>query len=164
MVDFDLRKAVQRNASDSTDRYDFVPAADLLSSLRIMDKTTTGQLTGAVTDASSGSDLIVAYLYAKGDYDASTEIEEGDETGLRFKKAISSALAQTGGTYNFPYLESGAYESYFASYDENGSTQEVEFRGMLEVNAGVLADVLNIDIESSATTEIDLSVTGLPPL
>lgn len=164
LVDFDLRKAVQRSASDSTDRYDFVSAADLMSSLRIMNKTTTGQLKGAVTDASTGSDLIVAYLYAKGDYEASTETEGANETGLRFKKAISSALVQTDGTYNFPYLESGEYELHFASFDKNGSSQEVEFRGMLEVNASVLEDILNIDIESSGTTEIDLSVTGLLPL
>ncbi len=164
LVDFDLRKAVQRNESDSTDRYDFVPAADLLSSLRIMNKATTGQLTGECMDASTGSDLIVAYLYAKGEYDATTATEVGDETGLRFRKAISSALVEADNTYNFPYMESGEYELHFASYDKNGSTGEVEFRGMLEVNETVQEDVLNIDITSSGKTEINLSVTGLLPL
>ncbi|MBY5957766.1 DUF4382 domain-containing protein [Membranicola marinus] len=163
LVDFDLRKSIQRNTSDSTDRYDFVPTADLVNSLRIMDKSVTGELKGSVADGSTGSDVIVAYLYAKGTYDASTEMEEDGDTGLQFKNAISSALVQADGSYYFPYLESGEYELHLASYDTDGTSQQVQFRGMLEVNS-VLADLLDIQIQSSASTEIDLSIIGLLPL
>ena len=164
LVDFDLRKTVHRDGNDSTDRYDFVPSGDLQQGLRIMNKAETGQLTGLCEDVSTESEMIVAYIYKKGEFNADTETEIENESQLRFKNAVTSTMVQSDGNYTFPFLESGEYELHFASYLENSSTDEVEFRGLLEVNAGALDDVLNITIESSTETEIDLSVTGLLPL
>lgn len=164
IVDFDLRKTIQRDLSDSTDRYDFVSGEDLAKGLRILDKSTAGQLKGVCNDVSVGSEIIVAYLYEKGEFDASTEVDISDESELRFKNAVSSARVQEDGKYIFPFLMGGEYELHFASYLEDDSSGIVEFRGMLEVEATDVQDVLNISIEPSGKTEIDISVVGLLPL
>lgn len=163
LVDFDLRKTIRRNLSDSTDRYDFVSGSELASGVRILNKSTAGQLVGECTDVTTGSELIIAYLYKKGEFDESTEVDISDESQLRFKKAVSSARVMADGKYNFPFLESGEYEMHLASYQENDSTGEGEFRGILDVESN-LEDILNISIESASQTEIDLSVVGLLPL
>ncbi len=164
LVDFDLRKTIRRDLSDSTDRYNFVSGSDLASGVRIFDKSVAGQLTGECKDISTGSELIVAYLYEKGEFEESTEVDLSDESNLRFKNAVSSAMVMVDGKYNFPFLESGEYELHLASYLENDSSGVVEFRGLLEVEADDMQDVLNISIESFGKTEIDIAVVGLLPL
>lgn len=163
VVDFDLRKSILRSLTDSIDRYDFVSAADLTNALRIVNKANVGQLAGQVTDVSTDSDAIVAYLYPNGGFDAGTEVDTSGGSQIRFKNAITSAKVQSDGSYEFAFIESGEYELQFASFDENTTTGEVEFRGVLEVDPGMAEDVLNITITPSITTEVDLSVTGLLP-
>lgn len=163
VLDFDLRKTVHRNLTDSIDRYDFVSASDMTNALRIVDKATVGQLTGQVTDASTESDIIVAYVYEQGEFDANTEADVSDESQIRFANAVSSAMVQPDGSYDFSFLESGEYELQFGSFDENTTTGETEFRGILEVDPSMMEDVLNITVTPSVTTEVDLSVTGLLP-
>src|SRR5690606_5217333 len=163
VLDFDLRKTVHRNLTDSIDRYDFVSASDMTNALRIVDKATVGQLTGQVTDASTESDIIVAYVYEQGEFDAGAEADVSDESQIRFANAVSSAMVQPDGSYDFSFLESGEYELQFGSFDENTTTGETEFRGILEVDPSMMEDVLNITVTPSVTTEVDLSVTGLLP-
>lgn len=164
VIDFDLRKTVHRNLTDSIDQYDFVSTADMINGLRIINKANAGELSGIVTDASSGSDVIVAYLYDQNDFDADAEATVDDESELRFTNAVTSAMVQSDGTYEFPFLEEGDYELHFASFDENPVTGEVEFRGLMEVESGVVEEVLNVTIEAGVSSELDLSLTGLLPL
>src|SRR5690606_27589085 len=119
VIDFDLRKTVHRNLTDSIDQYDFVSTADMVNGLRIINKANAGELSGIVTDATSGSDVIVAYLYDQNDFDADAEATVDDESELRFTNAVTSAMVQSDGTYEFPFLEEGDYELHFASFDEN---------------------------------------------
>lgn len=164
VVDFDLRKTIRRDLNDTIDRYDFVAAASMVNGLRIVNKAETGQLVGQCTDMTGEADMIVAYVYEKGEFDASMETELDGDSEIRFPNAVASAMVQSDGTYNFPFLENGEYELHFASYDENTVTNQAEFNGVLEVESGILDQVLNITIESSATVELDLSVTGLLPI
>lgn len=164
VVDFDLRKTIRRDLNDTVDRYNFVPAPDLINGLRIVNKAEAGQLVGQLTDVTGESDMIVAFVYEKGDFEATAETEVEDESELRFPNAVASAMVQSDGTYNFPFLENGEYELHFASYDENPVTNQAEFNGVLEVESSMLDEVLNINIEPSATVELDLSVTGLLPI
>lgn len=164
LVDFDLRKSIRRNMQDSTDKYDFVASSELVQALRVLDKDKAGQLSGKCNDASTGSEMIVAFLYKKGEFDATIETEDSAESQLRFKNAVTSALVKENGTYLFPFITAGNYEMHFASYDVQDSTKQVQFRGLLEVGNSGMADVLDISIESAGKTELDLSITGLLPL
>lgn len=163
VVDFDLRKTIRRDLNDSIDRYEFAPASDLVNGLRVINKDEAGQLMGQITDLTGQSDMIVAYVYEKGDFDASTEAEVGEDE-IQFSNAITSTLVESDGTYHFAFLEEGEYEMHFASFDEDPVTEEVQLNGVLEVESSVQEEVLNITIEPSSTIEIDLSVTGLLPL
>lgn len=163
VVDFDLRKTIRRDLNDSIDRYEFAPASDLVNGLRIINKDEAGQLMGQITDLTGQSDMIVAYVYEKGDFDASTEAEVGEDE-IQFSNAVTSTLVESDGTYHFAFLEEGEYEMHFASFDEDPVAEEVQLNGVLEVESSVQEEVLNITIEPSSTIEIDLSVTGLLPL
>ncbi len=163
VVDFDLRKTIRRDLNDSIDRYEFAPASDLVNGLRIINKDEAGQLMGQITDLTGQSDMIVAYVYEKGDFDASTEAEVGEDE-IQFSNAVTSTLVESDGSYHFAFLEEGEYEMHFASFDEDPVTEEVQLNGVLEVESSVQEEVLNITIEPSSTIEIDLSVTGLLPL
>jgi len=163
VVDFDLRKTIRRDLNDSIDRYEFAPASDLVNGLRIINKDEAGQLMGQITDLTGQSDMIVAYVYEKGDFDASTEAEVGEDE-IQFSNAVTSTLVESDGSYHFAFLEEGEYEMHFASFDEDPVTEEVRLNGVLEVESSVQEEVLNITIEPSSTIEIDLSVTGLLPL
>lgn len=163
VVDFDLRKTIRRDLNDSIDRYEFAPASDLVNGLRVINKDEAGQLMGQITDLTGQSDMIVAYVYEKGDFDASTEAEVGEDE-IQFSNAVTSTLVESDGSYHFAFLEEGEYEMHFASFDEDPVTEEVQLNGVLEVESSVQEEVLNITIEPSSTIEIDLSVTGLLPL
>src|SRR5690554_2151630 len=163
VVDFDLRKTIRRDLNDSIDRYEFAPASDLVNGLRIINKDEAGQLMGQITDLTGQSDMIVAYVYEKGDFDASTEAEVGEDE-IQFSNAVTSTLVESDGSYHFAFLEEGEYEMHFASFDEDPVTEEVQLNGVLEVESSVQEEVLNITIEPSSTIEFDLSVTGLLPL
>lgn len=163
VVDFDLRKTIQRNESDSLDRYDFVQAPALVNGLRVVNKDEAGQLMGEVVNQSGVSGMIIAYVYEKGEFDMEAETDT-PENGLQFPNAVTSTMVQNDGTYHFPFLEDGEYELHFVSYQEDPITHEIAFNGVLEVDSDVQDEILNISIEPSSITEIDLSVIGLLPL
>ncbi|MEQ8574432.1 MAG: hypothetical protein RIB63_10245, partial [Fulvivirga sp.] len=71
--------------------------------------------------------------------------EPDDDDEVRFSNAItSSALTEEGG-FTLAFMESGTYDLYFASYDENGEFIElIGSSNDVEVEAGV-----NLSLEIS---------------
>jgi hypothetical protein len=48
VIDFDLRKAIQYQNGGSSDNFDFVPAADMQTAIRIVEKSKTGSMDGSL--------------------------------------------------------------------------------------------------------------------
>lgn len=161
VIDFDLRKALRRT-QDSLDQYEFVEPAQLKNALRVVNKEEAGQLSGKV-DVSTNSDLVVAYLYHKGEFDENMETEVmGDD--LQFAHAVTSARVHSDGNYLFPFLNPGEYELHFASYTEDSDSGQVELDGLMEVNVSGGFDIMDIDIESQSETILNLSLISIQDL
>lgn len=158
VLDFDLRKALRRT-QDSLDQYEFVEPGQLKNALRVVNKQEAGLLKGEA-DISTTSDLVVAYLYRKGEFDEHLETDVTDDD-LQFARAVTSARVKPGGNYLFPFLDPGEYELHFASYTENNDSGQVEFDGLMEVNVSGGLDILDIDIEVQSEMTLNLSLLSI---
>ncbi|MBL7779807.1 MAG: DUF4382 domain-containing protein [Saprospiraceae bacterium] len=160
VIDFDLRRSVV-NQQDSNMEYQFVTEAELAGALRIMEKESTGSISGHVSDGVSGSEKIIVYAYEKGDFETDEKFPQGPSSIL-FKNAVSSAAVQSDGSFKLAFMETGNYELHFISYTQNAQGQ-LQARGELQMNVlgTVLSDLLDVQVGAGDTTLIDLKVSAL---
>lgn len=157
VLDFDLRKAIKTSSSNNS--YDFVSSADLSSSVRTVVKHETGTVKGSTTNNSGASnDKVVAYIYAKGTYDASEKNRQG-ANNIRFKNAVSSSAVDASGNFQLSYLNSGEYDVVFAAYNYDAQNK-AEFKGTLEVGGlltGTILGAVTVNAEAQATLSFDFT-------
>jgi hypothetical protein len=163
VADFDLRKMVIHQSGGPTDHYDFATAAELQSSVRVVAENNTGTISGTVTDAVSGSGKVVAYVYKKGTFIRSVEMQGQGASSIEFKNAVSSTLVSGTGSYQLHFLESGDYEIYFASYKDTNADGEFELKGTLVATASGGLDLLGLKVNVNGSLKVDVTVTGLLP-
>lgn len=160
VIDFDLRKALVR--TDDTDAYDFAAEGRLVNSLRFVDKSESGTLSGTVENTSGETDgEVVVYAYAAGTYGASEAT--GDEDDELFLNAVSSARLSSNGEYKFNFLPGGDYELVAASYKDDDQNGEVEMMGTFSLNALLGLDLGNLSVEANTTTSANFTLTALLP-
>jgi hypothetical protein len=160
VIDFDLRRAIVYQ-SGSTAEFEFVTDAELQNAVRIVEKNTTGSITGKVADGVSGSEKIIVYAYDKGDFEEDEKFPQG-ASQIMFKNAISSAVVNADGEFKLAFLEKGQYELHFISYTQNPQGQ-LQARGELQMNilsAGTI-DLLGLQVNSDETVDVDLKVAAL---
>lgn len=157
IADFDIRKAIMWS-TDNTVKYAFVSAADLQASVRVVEKSNTGTLSGTYTEkTSSNSDMVIVYAYKKGTYVEATETQAQGDDAIYFKNAVSSTAV--GGfaslTYTLAYLETGDYELHFASYTRDSNTGRLTLQSMLSAQTsinGTVADYLTVNANATVST------------
>jgi hypothetical protein len=159
VIDFDLRKAVQRGETE-TDPYRFAAESRLESSLRFVEKERTGTLRGSVSNPSGENGEVVIYAYAAGTYQASEA--EGDENET-FLNAVSSTRLTGGGSYTLAFLESGSYELIAVSYQDDDNDNELELAGQFQLSAGLGLNLGGLNVEATSTTTADFTLTTLLP-
>ncbi|HMK27726.1 MAG TPA: DUF4382 domain-containing protein [Chitinophagaceae bacterium] len=163
VADFDLRKMIIHQAGGPSDHFDFATAAELESSVRIVSENNMGTISGTVTDAVSGSGKVIAYVYKKGTFNRSVEMQGQGASSIEFKNAVNSAVVSGTGAYELHFLEAGDYEIYFASYKDTNADGEFELKGtLIAVGAGGL-DLLGLKVNVNATLKVDVTVTGVLP-
>jgi hypothetical protein len=146
-----------------SDHFDFATSAELQSSVRIVAENSAGTISGTVRDAVSGSGKVVAYVYKKGNFNRSVEMQGQGASNIEFKNAVSSAVVSGTGSYQLHFLESGDYEIYFASYKDTNADGEFELKGtLIAVGSGGL-DLTGLKINAKATLKLDITVTGILP-
>jgi hypothetical protein len=160
VIDFDLRRAIVYESGSNTD-FEFVTETELENAVRLVEKNTTGNITGHVTDGVSNSDKVIVYAYDKGDFEIDEKFPQGPSQ-IMFKNAITSAVVNADGDFNLAFLESGNYELHFISYQEDDANQ-LRAHGELQMNVlgSVTVDLLGIKVNASDTVDVDLKVTGL---
>lgn len=163
VADFDLRKMIIRQTGGGTDHYDFATAAELSAAVRLVTASSCGTLSGTLTDLVSGSAKVVAYVYKKGTYDRTVEMQGQGASNIQFKNAVNSALVGNNGYYELHFLESGNYEIHFASYKDTNADGEYELQGTLVVTGAAGIDFLNLNISANATLLVNATVTGTLP-
>lgn len=161
VADFDLRKMIVHQAGGPTDHYDFATTAELQSSVRIVAENSAGTISGTVTDAVSGSGKVVAYVYKKGTFNRTVEMQGQGASNIQFKNAINSSLVNGSGSYQLHFIESGDYEIHFASYKDTNADGEFELQGTLVATAGGGLDLLNLKVNANASVKVDVIVTGV---
>jgi hypothetical protein len=159
IIDFDLRKTIKEEQGALETNFDFVTLSELSAGIRAVNKETTGEISGTVSDSQNTSDKIVVYAYKKGTYDAEVETQGQGESNVRFANAITSAEA--GGinnSYSLNFLAEGEYELIFVSYTEDGG--KFYFNSQLEVESATGLNLAAIKVTSALQLSANVTVTG----
>lgn len=163
VMDFDLRKAIQRSSNSSV-KYQFANANDLNLAVRVINKSNAGEIKGTYQESfSSNADNVIVYAYKRGEFNQSTETTP-DANGRIFTNAVTSTVVKGGltDTYELHFLEEGEYEVAFAAYDKNEVSNEYELNTMLEAEIKIGGGVANfITVGANSSTSITANITGL---
>lgn len=163
VIDFDLRKAINAQASGDQTSYSFVNQSDLAKAIRIVNRPRSGTISGSYQNnaQSNAETYIIAYAYKKGEFNAESETQGN----VLFRNAKNSSLVGRGssnGQFVLAFLEEGDYEVHFARYSRNsGSNGNFAFEGMLDLEAEGNASISNISVGAGANISLALSIKGL---
>ena len=159
IIDINLRKSIIYRSGSSTE-FQFVTDPELQSSIRLLDKSITGNILGDCTDGVSGSDKVIVYAYKRGEYNGNEKFPQGTSQ-VQFKNAVTSSVVAADGALNLAFLESGSYELHFISYqvDTQGKLQA---KGELQLNVlNSTLSLLQMNVVAKGTINMDLAVTGI---
>lgn len=161
IVDFDLRKSIVYNSTESQ-KYKFVTEAELRNSLRLGIEDKCGDIQGKASNNSSNSELIV-YAYHKGEYSADTEPQGQGTSNVMFAKAVTSAKVNPDGSYKLSFLEEGNYEVHVASYNKDATSGKITFNIMANATSMVSGMSMNsIMVSGNASVELNFNISVLP--
>jgi hypothetical protein len=159
MVDFDLRKAIKQKLENNKKSFSFVTYGELQSSIRLVNKNTTGEIVGKMNNynAATSGDVVV-YIYKKGEFNQNAEVKAQGESGVTFKNAVTSAKVDGLGYFKAAFLEEGDYELHFASNKSSGGAI-IDFNSFLSLNSNL--DLNSISVKSNAQVSLSLTIKGL---
>ncbi|MEQ9413559.1 MAG: hypothetical protein RIF39_06995, partial [Cyclobacteriaceae bacterium] len=163
VMDFDLRKAIQRS-SNSAVKYQFVSSNELKLAVRAIIKSNAGEIKGTYQESfATNADKVIVYAYHKGEFNQSAETTP-DGNGRMFKNAVTSTVVKGGLTdsYELHFLEEGEYEIAFAAYNKNDVTNQYELNTMLDAEVRINGSIANfITVGANSSTSISVDITGL---
>lgn len=161
VLDFDLRKAVKSETSGSQTTYSFVSYGELQSSIRLVERTSAGNIAGKIDNYNANTmGNVVVYVYKKGTFNQSTETQGQGDGKIQFKNAITSTKIDANGNFKAAFLEQGDYEVHCASYNKptGGIFGLVALLNLTSKNS---IDLSNIAVKSSTDVNLSISVSTL---
>jgi hypothetical protein len=160
MVDFDLRKAIKTFNENAQKQYSFVTYGELQSSIRVVNKTATGTISGQVSGYNAATmGNVVAFVYKKGEFNQNVETKGQGESAVEFKNAVSSAKVDAAGNFKVSFLEEGDYEIHFASFKSSGeANSSVALNSFLNLSGNL--DLTKLSVKSSTEVRLSLSIKG----
>lgn len=153
VIDFDLRKAVK---SENGSNYSFAAKSDLEASLRVVEKSETGNVKGKGDSDYNDSKKIVVFAYTKGSYN-----ESEMEGASKFNKAVTSAAITSDNQFTLAFLEEGEYELVFASYEDEDNDGKLELSSQLEISSLLNLESNIISVSSQTDVSVDIEFTGI---
>lgn len=165
VLDFDVRKAIayEEDASTMSD-FKFVTEAELNSSVRFVEKEETGEVEGEMNESPLvNSEKVIVFAYAKGMYNADTEVRGQGESNVTFANATSSTVVNSDGSYKLAFLEEGDYELHFIAFEDNDNDGKMEAKGELQLNllSSLGLDLNNISVSSNTSVSLNVMITGI---
>ncbi len=158
VLDFDIRKSIVSNNND----FELVTTAELENSIRVVNQELTGEVSGVMTDSQNTSDMIIAYAYKAGTFNADVETQGQGTSEVMFSNAVtSSVVSNTTAKYELNFLPEGEYEIHFASYTDTDNDGEFEFNGRLEIESNSEITFNKIKVTSNSSLIISGSVKGI---
>lgn len=158
ILDFDLRKAVKSETSGSQTTYSFVSYGELQSSIRLVERTSAGNIAGKIDNYNATTmGNVVVYVYKKGTFNQAAETQGQGDGKIQFKNAITSAKVDANGNFKAAFLDQGDYEVHCASYNKptGGIFGLVALLNLTSKNS---IDLSSIAVKSS--TDVNLSITA----
>lgn len=161
VLDFDLRKAIKSETSGGQTNYSFVNYGELQSSIRIVERTSSGNIAGKIDNYNATTmGNVVVYVYKKGTYNQSTETQGQGDSNIQFKNAITSTKVDANGNFKAAYLEQGDYEVHCASY--NKPTGGIfGLAALLNLTSKNSIDLSSIAVKSNTDVSLSISVNTL---
>ncbi len=157
VADFDLRKALVRS-NDNAPSYQFAGQSRLNTSVRMVQRDSTGTLSGRVTNTTGEDGTVIVYAYAQGTYD--DQEAKGAEAD-QFLGAVSSTELQANGAYTLAFLRAGNYELVAVAYRDTNDDGRTEMQGTFKLSAVAGINVRAIGVSANGTTTADLTLTAL---
>lgn len=161
MIDFDLRKAIKTYNENAKKNYSFVTYGELQSSIRVVNKSATGTISGQMSgynQATMGN--VVAYVYKKGEFNQSSEVKGQGESSVEFKNAVSSSKVGSNGTFKVSFLEEGDYEVHFASYKAaSNANSSASLNALLNLSSNLNLNA--VSVKSNTEVKLSLSLIGI---
>lgn len=139
-LDFDVRKAVVESGNSGK----FI----LKPTVRLVANQDAGIINGTFDAEGNTSSKVVVFAYADGEFDMSETDEPADEE-VRFSNAVSSTVIAEDDSFTLAFMNSGTYDLYFASFDENGDYVEL------------LGSSNDVEVAAGAKVELELSLSLL---
>lgn len=140
-LDFDVRKAVVKAGSSGN----FI----LKPTIRLIANQDASMISGTFDPEEGDFSKVIVFAYEDDTFAESETDEPGDEE-VRFSNAVSSSTVGEDGSFTLAFMESGTYDLYFASYDENGefvellgSTDDVEVEAGINLSLDISLSLLN---------------------
>ncbi|MBA4852554.1 DUF4382 domain-containing protein [Emticicia sp. BO119] len=158
ILDFDLRKAIKSETSGNQTTYSFVSYNELQSSIRMVERTSAGNIAGKIDNYNATTmGNVVVYVYKKGTFSQTTETQGQGESKIQFKNAITSTKVDANGNFKAAFLDQGDYEVHCASYNKP-SGGLFGLVALLNLTSKNNIDLSNIAVKSS--TDVNLSITA----
>lgn len=161
VLDFDLRKALRRDAGNNQN-YTFVSHANLQSAVRVTVQNQTGVIKGMCDDQVTTTDKIVVYAYQKGTYNVL--IERNEMGGVAFINAVSSAAVDANGNFEMHFLNPGDYELVFIAYKDLNNDGNLSLQGTFLLDVLTAHDLKSVNVSSQSSATVNVKVTGLLPI
>ncbi|HLO45089.1 MAG TPA: DUF4382 domain-containing protein [Leadbetterella sp.] len=151
VMDFDLRKSIK----SKNNGFAFVTLGELKSAVRAENKTATGTLKGKIENYALAKSDVVVYVYKKGTFNSSKEINGQGSSDIKFANAITSAKADANGNFTLAYLPAGEYEIHCDKPDK--SALGLGVNTLLNVTSSV--DLKSVGVNAGAQTNLSLSIS-----
>ncbi|AFK03856.1 putative lipoprotein [Emticicia oligotrophica DSM 17448] len=159
MIDFDLRKAIKEMNSNSKKSYAFVTYGELQSSIRLVNRASTGDIVGKIDNYNPIiNGQVVVYVYKKGTYNENAEVKGQGESSVTFRNAVTSAKVDGAGNFKIAFLEEGDYELHFAT-NKSTSGAIIDFSSFLNLNSNLALN--SIAVKSNTQVSLSLSIKSI---
>lgn len=159
MIDFDLRKAIKEKNENSKKSYSFVTYGELQSSIRLVNRNSTGEIVGKISNYSTTTNgQVIVYVYKKGAFNQNSEVKGQGDSDVTFKNAVTSAKVDASGNFKIAFLEEGDYELHCVS-NKNASGAIIDFNSFLNLNSNL--DLKSISVKSNTQVSLSLTIKGL---
>lgn len=138
-LDFDVRKAVVK--AGNSGQYILKPV------VRLVANQNAGLIQGTFNAETNTAAKVIVFAYENETFTES-EISEPTAEEVRFSNAVSSSTVEEG-NFTLAFMNSGTYDLYFATYDENGDFIEL------------LGNSQDVDVAAGIVVEVDLTLSEL---
>ncbi|MCP9766377.1 DUF4382 domain-containing protein [Lacihabitans sp. LS3-19] len=156
IMDFDLRKSIKSKNND----YSFVSLGELKSAVRAENKAQTGKITGKIENYSAVKSDVIVYVYKKGQFNSTSEINGQGSSDIKFANAITSAKVDANGNFTLAFLPTGNYEIHCEKPDKSASLG-LGINTLLDINSAIDLKAVGVNAGTQTNLSLNIKLSGI---